>query len=149
MKEEKLLLGLWRFLLPVPRAIWQTQIKGDDAQLDFMSADHHRVRNFCVVELPRVGKPLEPAYISGALGLPLERVVPIRNGMGRPYSIYAMKGHEPQDIIEALERTSRRRLPVYSSVRRITQLILEEYLEPRGLDEISLREIIRESQAFC
>ena len=77
MTEEKLLLGMWRFMLPVPRAIWQTQIRGDDAQLSFMSADHHRVRNFCVVELPRAGKPLTPAYIAKALDLPLERLVPI------------------------------------------------------------------------
>ena len=77
MTQEKLLLGLWRFMLPVPRAVWQTQVRGNDAQLDFMSADHHRVRNFCVVELPTAGQPLAPAYIARALGLPVERVVPI------------------------------------------------------------------------
>ena len=83
MTEEKLLLGLWRFMLPVPRAIWQTQIKGDDAQLDFMSADHHRVRNYCVVELPRAGKPLAPAHIAGTLDLPPERVVSILDELER------------------------------------------------------------------
>jgi hypothetical protein len=77
MTDEKLLLGLWRFMLPIPRAVWQTQIKGDVAQLDFMSADHHRVRNYCVVELPRTGKPLAPEHIAGALDMPLKRLVPI------------------------------------------------------------------------
>jgi hypothetical protein len=68
---------------PDQRPIWQSQIKGDDQQLDFMSADHHRVRNYCVTELPRAGKPLQPAYIAEALDLPLGRVVPILDELER------------------------------------------------------------------
>ena len=81
--KENLKLGLWRYILPVPRPIWQRQIKGNDQQLDFMSADHHRVRNFCVTELPRAGKPLLPAHIAEALDLPLERLVPILEELER------------------------------------------------------------------
>ena len=82
------------------------------------------------------------------LGL-VERVLPHRDGVGRPYSIYAIKGYAPDDIVEALERSSRLRIPAYSSVQRVKQLIMEEYLEPRGVKEISLKDIIRESRSRC
>jgi len=79
--NNQLLLGLWRYLLPVPRQLWQGQVDKDarvaDHRLDFMSPDHHRVRNFAVLELPRAGRPLSPEYIAQELALPLDRVVPI------------------------------------------------------------------------
>lgn len=71
--DDSLLLGLWRCTLPIPRAVWQRQVRGD-AQLDFMSEEHHRIRNFVVTELPRVGEPLSPEFIAQALNLPLDRV---------------------------------------------------------------------------
>ena len=76
--NRSLLLGLSRYLLPVPRPLWQGQVNqsarhGRDG-LDFMSPDHHRIRNFVVVELPRLGKPIPPAWIAERLSLPLERV---------------------------------------------------------------------------
>jgi hypothetical protein len=83
MTKERLFLGLWRFLLPVPRAIWRRQLEGNVSRLEFMSADHHRVRNFCVVELPRAGQPLAPAYIARALDLPLARLIPILDELER------------------------------------------------------------------
>ena len=70
---DNLLLGVSRYLLPIPRFIWQRQISSA-ANLDFMSADHHRVRDFVVTEIPKVGKPLSPAYIAQALDLPLDRL---------------------------------------------------------------------------
>jgi hypothetical protein len=42
-----------------------------------MSAEHHRVRNYAVKELPRVGKPLAPEFIAQALNLPLTQVTAI------------------------------------------------------------------------
>lgn len=79
--NKQLLLGLWRYLLPVPRQLWQGQVDKDaqvaDRRLDFMSPDHHRVRNFAVLELPRAGRPLSPAHIAQELALPLDRVVSI------------------------------------------------------------------------
>lgn len=74
--NDSLLLGLWRTMLPVPRAIWHKHL-GGDAQLDFMSEEHHQVRNFCVRELPRVGEPLSPAFIAQELNLPQARVTDI------------------------------------------------------------------------
>lgn len=74
--DDSLLLGLWRCTLPIPGAIWRKQVRGE-AQLDFMSAEHHRVRNFVVRELPAVGEPLAPEFIAQELNLPLPQVTDI------------------------------------------------------------------------
>ena len=75
---DRLLLGFSRYMIPIPRAIWQPLMKAGGgkahARLDFMSKDHHRVRDFAVLELPRRGAPLSPATIAEALDLSLARV---------------------------------------------------------------------------
>ena len=77
--KNNLLLGVGRYLLPLPAAIWQRQVeqtaKQAAAGLSFMSPDHHRVRNLVVRELPRFGKPIPPDWITRELKLPEERVV--------------------------------------------------------------------------
>jgi hypothetical protein len=79
--RDSLLLGLGRHMIPIPRLLWRrlprTQARRLRAGLAFMSEDHHRVRDFCVLELPRAGAPLEPETIAQALGLPVPRVVSI------------------------------------------------------------------------
>jgi hypothetical protein len=75
---ERLLLGFGRYVIPIPRVVWQPLMKAGgrkvDASLSFMSKDHHRVRDFAVLELPRSGAPLSPATIAEALDLSLPRV---------------------------------------------------------------------------
>jgi hypothetical protein len=71
--KNNLLLGVSHVTLPIPPFIWQRQVSGA-ANLDFMSIDHHRVRDFVVTEIPKVGKPLSPAYIAQALDLPPDRL---------------------------------------------------------------------------
>jgi hypothetical protein len=47
-------------------------------RLNFMTSDHHRVRNFAVSELPRNhGNPLSAQAISTHVDLPLSRVLSI------------------------------------------------------------------------
>jgi hypothetical protein len=76
--NNNLLLGLLRYMLPVPRALWKRQVSRNarrmDAGLDFMSGEHHRIRDFVVRELPRAGKPLAPDYIAQHLNLPIAQV---------------------------------------------------------------------------
>lgn len=77
--NRNLLLGLGRFLMPIPRPIWTRQVTKDEqgiqsGALDFMTADHHRVRDLTVLELPRQGRPLPPDWIARQLSLPLEQV---------------------------------------------------------------------------
>jgi hypothetical protein len=80
--DDQLLLGLWRCVLPIPPQIWQRVVKGD-SDLDFMSADHHRIRNLVVEALPRAGKPLTPEWISAKLDLSLPVVVEILDELER------------------------------------------------------------------
>ena len=70
---DNLLLGVSRFLLPIPRFVWRRQVRGG-AELTFMTADHHRVRDFVVIQLPKARKPLSPAAIGQALDLAPDRL---------------------------------------------------------------------------
>jgi hypothetical protein len=75
--NNTLLLGIWRLMVGLPEPLWQREIarqaRGAVGRLDFMSEDHHRVRDFVVRELPRVGTPLPPAFIARELDLSLAR----------------------------------------------------------------------------
>ena len=79
--KNNLLLGVWRFLFPIPPPIWQNEVaqsaKHNQARLAFMTPDHHRVRNLVVRELPRVAAPLTPDWIAHQVNLPIDRVITI------------------------------------------------------------------------
>lgn len=85
--DDNLLLGVWRCMVPVPRPIWRRQVAGTahqaDARLGFMSPAHHRVRNFVVRELPRLGEPMSPEFIAQALHLPDDQVRAILDELER------------------------------------------------------------------
>jgi hypothetical protein len=81
--DDNILLGLSRSILPIPRAIWRSQVRGKPQKIEFMTKDHHRVRDFVVVDLPRVGKPLPPDYIAEAMQLPQGQVVEILGDLER------------------------------------------------------------------
>lgn len=74
--DESVLLGVGRHTMPLQPALWRRHLSAG-ADLSFMSADHHRVRNFLVIEIPRIGKPLSPEDISEKLRIQLEKVIPI------------------------------------------------------------------------
>ena len=82
------------------------------------------------------------------LGL-IVRIPPRREGRGRPYNIYAVKGYSPDDIVRALKRASWARTPAFPLVASIKQLIMEDYIQVRGLPEISWKEILRTTRAHC
>ncbi len=79
--NKSLLLGLNRFMLPIPPHIWRRDVEAGARQgpsrISFMTADHRRIRDFVVRELPRIGEPISPDRIAQDLGLPLEHVVAI------------------------------------------------------------------------
>ena len=85
--KDRLLLGLGRHMIPVPRALWKRAVaagaRKTGSRTDFMTDDHHRVRDFAVTALPRVGAPLAPKAISEALHLPLSRVVTLLDDLER------------------------------------------------------------------
>ena len=76
--NNSLLLGFSRYILPIPRIIWQRVVSNSTSdtqnRLDFMTKDHHRVREYVVLELPKVNAPISPQQIAESLDLPIERV---------------------------------------------------------------------------
>jgi len=79
--EETILMAQGDRITEISRKDWEegiTAITGHVAAgIAFMSDEHHRVRNFVVRELPRVGSPLTPEFIAESLSLPLAQVTGI------------------------------------------------------------------------
>jgi hypothetical protein len=50
-------------------------------RLAFMTESHHRVRDFAVTELPRLGRALPPDHIAEGTRLPLDRVDALLNDL--------------------------------------------------------------------
>jgi hypothetical protein len=74
-------------MIPIPRIVWQRLIKVNarktGARLGFMSADHHRVRDFVVTELQRRAAPLPPGLVAEKLELAADRVSRILDELER------------------------------------------------------------------
>ena len=74
---ETVLVGRGQRITTIPQSQWEQEL--EDApefirrRLEFMSPEHHAVRNFVVQELPRCGKPVSVDRISRALQLPRTR----------------------------------------------------------------------------
>jgi hypothetical protein len=76
--KNKLMMGLWRYILNVPSFLWEKQIamatKKFEKEHSFMTESHRRVHHFVVRELPPVGRPMAPGYIAKNLCLPEDQV---------------------------------------------------------------------------
>ena len=85
--SDRLLLGLGRYMIPIPRVVWQRLVRRAGrtvrAGLGFMSEEHHAVRDFVVTELPRVGAPITPEIIGARLDLAVDRVTAILGQLER------------------------------------------------------------------
>lgn len=94
---DRVLMGMGRVMIPIPRAVWERlvvrQTGAASGTLDFMSEDHHRVRNFVVTALPEHGQPLSPEAIGEHLNLPVDRVNTILDELERHMVfVYRMGG---------------------------------------------------------
>jgi len=71
--NDRVLIGQGDTISSITRREWEQQLssapEGIRERLEFMSHDHHLVRNFVVRELPRLGRPISLAEISHALHL--------------------------------------------------------------------------------
>ena len=76
--KDTLLLGLGRHMLPMPRLLWQRSMRAgarkSRAGLRFMTEDHHRIRDYVVLQLAPAGVPLAAETIAEELDLDLARV---------------------------------------------------------------------------
>jgi hypothetical protein len=74
---DKILIGRGNTISEIPRRDWEHELSSAPEhiarRLEFMSDDHHLVRNFVVRELPRTGRPIPVADISHALQLTRKR----------------------------------------------------------------------------
>jgi len=78
---DTILIGRGKAINSIPRRDWEHELSSAPEhiarRLEFMSPDHHLVRNFVVRELPRLGRPIPLAGISDALHLSRERTTSI------------------------------------------------------------------------
>ncbi len=76
--KNKLMLGLWRYIISVPPFLWQKQVAQGKRRLekehDSLSEEKRLIHHFVVRELPFNGKPLSPELISDKLGIPIDRI---------------------------------------------------------------------------
>lgn len=79
--------GHGKRMIPVPRTLMKRHVedgaKKTAERLAFMTEDHHRVRDFVVLEIPRVGAPLSPDLIARELEIPLDAVANILDELER------------------------------------------------------------------
>jgi hypothetical protein len=78
--NDVILIGRQEKILAVSAENWRKHLthaqQQSSAVLDFMTRDHHRVRNFTVSQLPRNhGLPIRAQDISQKLQLPLSMVI--------------------------------------------------------------------------
>ncbi len=85
--RDRLILGVGKWMLPVPGRVWRQaiarQATATQRALAFMTPDHHKVRDFVVVELPHAGRALPPDAIGERLGMPVRRVVEVLDELER------------------------------------------------------------------
>ncbi|MGB3717562.1 MAG: hypothetical protein WA996_24310 [Candidatus Promineifilaceae bacterium] len=86
-KRNNLRLQLGRWWVPIPRFVWERMlaknVRETRRQVSSLGADYHRVRDFVVVEIPRVGRSLPAGTIADRLNMPLAEVEPILDELER------------------------------------------------------------------
>ena len=85
--NKSILLGLWRFLLRIPSRIWQQEVlrsaRVAKESHPFMTANHHRVRDFVVREMPRLAQPIPPEVIAHELNMEINQIISILDELER------------------------------------------------------------------
>ena len=76
--KNKLMIGLWRYIIKVPPFLWEKQIskakKRFEEKHGAISEEYRLVHHFVVRELPYVGKPLSPELVANKLDLSNDQV---------------------------------------------------------------------------
>jgi len=78
---DTILIGRGEAITHIPRENWEHELilapESIGRRLEFMSREHHMVRDFVVRELPRLGRPIPLGDISEALHLTRQRTTSI------------------------------------------------------------------------
>ncbi|MBW2193003.1 MAG: hypothetical protein JRF27_04350 [Deltaproteobacteria bacterium] len=76
--KNKLMVGLWRYIINVPSFLWQKQVGKGKRRFEkahgSLSEEERRVHHFVVKELPATGMPLSPDVISEKLDITADRI---------------------------------------------------------------------------
>lgn len=84
---DTVLVGFKRHVLPIPSGLFRRGLRRASGKssrvLGGLDDDHRRVHHFVVRDLPRLGEPMPPEHIAGALQLPLPRVIAILDELER------------------------------------------------------------------
>lgn len=76
--KNKLMLGLWRYIINVPPFLWQKQIAQGKRKFEkehgSLTEEKRLIHHFVVRELPSNGTPLSPELISDKLSFPANLV---------------------------------------------------------------------------
>ena len=79
--RNKLMAGVWRYIVGVPPFLWEKQIEKSVGKVKratgFMTSEHRLVHHFVVREMPRLGRPISVELVAEKLALPTERVAAI------------------------------------------------------------------------
>ncbi len=91
--KNSVLLGLGRYMLPIPGLIWprliaRTARKETTRLASIRSKEHRLVHNFVVREMPQVGDPLSPDFIGQQLNMPLDRVKAILDELEKKLIVF-------------------------------------------------------------
>ena len=84
---EYVLLGKGRHFEEIPKDSWEKKVALETqhipAVLDFMTREHHLVRNLVVEEIARIEKPVSPEGISEKLNMSQLKVIDILDDLER------------------------------------------------------------------
>src|SRR5512139_3361671 len=85
--RNKLMAGVWRYVIGVPPFLWEKQIAKSVAKVKratgFMTPEHRLVHHFVVREMPRLGRPIPQELVAQELSLTAERVAHIVRDLER------------------------------------------------------------------
>jgi hypothetical protein len=105
---DTVLIGRGDSIVHIPQRDWEEELSSAPQQisqrLEFMSPDHHLVRNFVVRELPRLGRPVSLAEISHALHLTRERTTSIVEDLEK--NLFFLARPEGQEVSWAFPVTA-------------------------------------------
>jgi hypothetical protein len=76
--KRKMFMGIWRFMLPIPRSISEKGVKrgvsGAKTKADLLSKEERKVHHFIVKQMAVADEPIATEFIGEKLNIPLNRV---------------------------------------------------------------------------
>ncbi|MEW5733433.1 MAG: hypothetical protein AB1921_01185 [Thermodesulfobacteriota bacterium] len=83
--QESLMAGIWRFMLSLPPALWQSEVERTRKKASRALAGSHpetrRVHHHVVARMPAFGAPIPPEAVADELGLASRLTVEILDGL--------------------------------------------------------------------